>query len=94
MDNHYIDPDEYEQLVRANEAAKEEEWCRQNRLNKMDYRKLQIQFDKTPDPSEASASAEHMIAMHLLNQLGHRTNSRGEAWKLMQRLLACGPLED
>ncbi len=89
-----LDPDEYEQLARANEAAKEEEWCSRNRLNKRDYRRLQIQFDKTPDPSESSASAEHMIAMHLLNQMGHRPNSRGEAWSLMQRLLACGPLKD
>ena len=94
MDNHDIDPAEYEELVRANEAATEEAWCKRYRLNKRDYQRLQIQFDKTPDPSESSASAEHMIAMHLLNQLGHRTSSRGEAWHLMQRLLACGPLED
>ncbi len=86
-----ITPEEYEELQRKNRKQKEDAWCNEHRLNQRDYQRLQVQFDKTPDPAESSASAQHMIAMALLNELGHRPNSRGEVWVLMQRLLACGP---
>jgi len=61
------------------------------RLLKWQYDELNIQYARTPPLSDGvSASGEHYILFHLLNQFGFRPWSREEAMELAEELLAEG----
>jgi len=65
------------------------------RLLKWQYDELNIQYQNTPPLSDGfSASGEHYILFHLLNQFGFRPNSREEAMELAEELLAEGWRDD
>ena len=60
-------------------------------LTREQWEKLNDQFQRTPDPDEgASASGEHYILVHILNQFGFHPTSRRAAIKLAERLLSNG----
>lgn len=60
-------------------------------LTRAQWDKLNDQFQRTPDPDEgSSASGEHYILVHILNQFGFRPTSRRAAIKLAERLLSNG----
>ena len=61
------------------------------KLTRAQWDKLNDQFQRTPDPDEgSSASGEHYILVHILNQFGFRPTSRRGAIKLAERLLSNG----
>ena len=63
----------------------------QPKLTRAQWEKLNDQFERTPDPNEgSSASGEHYILVHILNQLGFHPTSRNAAMKLAERLLSNG----
>ncbi len=60
-------------------------------LTRAQWERLNDQFQRTPDPNEgSSASGEHYILVHILNQFGFRPTSRNAAMKLAERLLSNG----
>jgi len=60
-------------------------------LTREQWDKLNDQFQRTPDPDEgSSASGEHYILVHILNQFGFHPTSRRAAIKLAERLLSNG----
>ncbi len=61
------------------------------RLRKWQYDELNIQYARTPPLSDGvSASGEHYILFHLLNQFGFYPNSREQAMELAEQLLSEG----
>jgi hypothetical protein len=65
------------------------------KLTRAEWERLDTQFSRTPDPDESSsASGEHYMLTHILNQLGFHPMSRRELMEIAERLLSNGWTDD
>lgn len=60
-------------------------------LSRSQYEQLDCQYANTPSLDDGfSASGEHYILVHLLNEFGYHPHSREEAFEITEKLLTEG----
>ncbi|MDM8521628.1 hypothetical protein QUF64_16405 [Anaerolineales bacterium HSG6] len=83
--------EEYQEYLEYSKKQAKKPKPKLPKLTRKQWEKLDIQYANTPPLTDSmSASGEHYILIHLLNEFGFHPHSREEAMELTEELLSNG----